>query len=60
MKLLNRFLAVAGVMLVPVPPSAKMLHEHANISESFHPSRGGNTVAWMRRVASSMPKAVDR
>jgi hypothetical protein len=34
--------------------SAKMMREHANTSESFHPSRGGNTVRWMRRVAYLM------
>jgi hypothetical protein len=49
--LLNRFLRPFGAMLVPCPPSAKMLHEHANVSEVHHPSRGGNTVRWMRRVA---------
>lgn len=48
---INRVLRWFGVMLVPVPPSAKMLREHANISEQHHPARGGNTVAWMRLVA---------
>jgi hypothetical protein len=51
MHLTNKILKHLGVILVPLPPSAKMLREHANTSESFHPSRGGNTVAWMRRVA---------
>lgn len=50
-RLLNRLLAPLGVLVVPRPPSAKMLREHANVSEVHHPSRGGNTVAWMRRVA---------
>lgn len=49
--MINRVLRRFGVMLVPVPPSAKMLREHANISEQHHPARGGNTVAWMRLVA---------
>ena len=43
-----------GFLIVPLPPSAKMLHEHANVSEVHHPSRGGNTVRWMRRVAGYM------
>jgi hypothetical protein len=51
MTAMNRLLLLFGVMLVPRPPSAKMLHEHANVSECHHPSRGGNTVRWMRRVA---------
>jgi hypothetical protein len=55
MRFINRLLRTVGLMLVPVPPSAKMLHEHANVSESHHPSRGGNTVRWMRKVASWMP-----
>lgn len=41
-----------GRLIVPTPPSAKMLREHANVSECHHPSRGGNTVAWMREVAA--------
>ena len=52
MYLINKVLSWFGVLLVPMPPSAKMLHEHANVSEVHHPSRGGNTVAWMRKVAS--------
>jgi hypothetical protein len=51
---LNRVLRAFGVLLVPCPPSAKMMHEHANVSESHHPSRGGRTVAWMRLVGSYM------
>jgi hypothetical protein len=51
----NRILRHFGWMLVPAPPSAKMLHEHANVSECHHPSRGGNTVRWMRKVAEMMP-----
>ena len=50
---LNRLLRRVGLVIVPVPPSAKMLHEHANVSESFHPSRGGRTVEWMRAVAEA-------
>lgn len=51
MKLINRVLRRFGVLIVPCPPSAKMLREHANVSETHHPSRGGKTVVWMRRVA---------
>jgi hypothetical protein len=51
MRVTNKILKRLGIIVVPLPPSAKMLREHANTSESFHPSRGGNTVAWMRRVA---------
>ena len=51
-RLINRLLSRTGMLLVPAPPSAKMLHEHANVSECHHPSRGGNTVAWMRKVAA--------
>ena len=54
MKMINKALKLFGVMLVPRPPSAKMMHEHANTSESHHPSRGGRTVQWMRHVASLM------
>jgi len=50
-RLINRLTRLLGFMVVPRPPSAKMLREHANTSESFHPSRGGNTVRWMRHVA---------
>lgn len=49
--LVNAFLRRLGIIIVPLPPSAKMLREHANVSETHHPSRGGNTVRWMRRVA---------
>jgi hypothetical protein len=51
---LNRVLRPIGVMLVPRPPSAKMIHEHANVSECHHPARGGRTVVWMRTVANLM------
>ena len=51
---INRVLQRFGVLLVPLPPSAKMLHEHANVSEVHHPSRGGNTARWMRHVAGLM------
>jgi hypothetical protein len=51
LKITNRLLQRFGVLLVPCPPSAKMLREHANVSETHHPSRGGRTVAWMRHVA---------
>lgn len=54
MRLLNWLLRPFGVIVVPRPPSAKMLHEHANVSEAHHPGRGGNTVRWIRQVADSM------
>ena len=47
----NTVLRRFGFIIVPLPPSAKMLREHANVSETHHPSRGGNTVRWMRHVA---------
>lgn len=50
----NRPLRRFGLMVVPLPTSPKMLREHANVSESFHPSRRGNTIRWMRRVADLM------
>jgi hypothetical protein len=54
MKVLNRILLRAGYVLAPAPPSAKMLREHANISECHHPARGGRTVKWMRDLATIM------
>lgn len=51
MKTLNRLLLRFGYVLAPAPPSAKMLREHANVSETHHPSRGGRTVAWLRGMA---------
>jgi hypothetical protein len=54
---INHILRWAGLMIVPRPPSAKMLREHANVSECHHPSRGGNTVQWMRRVADRMEQS---
>jgi hypothetical protein len=53
-KIMNRLLLRFGYVLAPAPPSAKMLREHANISECHHPSRGGRTVAWMRGLATLM------
>lgn len=47
---INTVLRHVGLLLVP-KPSAKMLNEHANVSETHHPARGGNTVRWMRQVA---------
>jgi hypothetical protein len=53
--LANVLLRRVGLMIVPRPySSAKMLREHANIGESFHPSHGGLTVRWMRDVADRM------
>lgn len=51
MTALNWFTRRFGFLIVPCPPSGKMLIEHANVSEAHHPSRGGNTVRWMREVA---------
>lgn len=47
----NRLLRPLGLMLVPVPPSAKMLREHANVTETQHPAYGVTTVQWLRHVA---------
>lgn len=57
MRYANRFLLRFGWMLVPEPTSPKMLEEHANVSECHHPSRGGNTVKWMRHVSMMMLQA---
>lgn len=55
LKLINALLRRVGLMILPRPySSAKMLREHANIGESFHPSHGGLTVQWMRDVADRM------
>lgn len=51
---LNWVLRPMGLLVVPRPPSAKMMREHANVSECHHPSRGGNTIVWMRTVAQLM------
>lgn len=51
MKVINRALRPFGVMLAPVPPSAKMLHEMANVCEVHHPSRVSRLTRWTRRVA---------
>lgn len=52
LKKINAMTSRVGFMLVPVPPSTKMLNEHANVSEAHHPSLGGRTVEWMRTVAN--------
>lgn len=57
MRLINRVLVRFGCILIPAPPSAKMLREHANVSESHHPARGGNTVVWMRHLADLTDQA---
>jgi len=51
---MNWLLRPSGLMVIPRPPSAKMMIEHANVSESYHPSGNGKTVAWMRTVATLM------
>lgn len=58
MRRLNKILRRFGVLLVPLPyplprgyGGGNTLREHANVSEARHPSRGGRTVEWMRRVA---------
>lgn len=51
MRILNKVLIRFHLLLVTAPPSPKMLIEYSNIGESYHPSRGGNTVKWMREVA---------
>ncbi|WP_030024877.1 hypothetical protein [Streptomyces monomycini] len=57
MRLFNRVLVRFGYALVPAPPSAEALREHANVSESHHPAHGGNTVIWMRRLADLADQA---
>jgi hypothetical protein len=57
MTFINWWIRPLGIILVPCPPSVQQLEEHANVSEAHHPSRGGNTVKWMRQVASMMTKA---
>ncbi len=51
MRALCWLLRPLGLAVVPALPTPKMLREHANVCEVHHPSRGGRTVAWMRRVA---------
>lgn len=51
----NRVLKPVGLVVFPSPPSAKMLHEHANVAEVHHPSQGGATVRWLRRTAELLP-----
>lgn len=55
----NRRLVRHGLLIVRRPPSSKMLHEHANVSEAHHPAKRGNTVLWMREVADLVDAAVD-
>jgi hypothetical protein len=54
LKKINYWLSNTGFIIVPIT-SGKMLEEHANVAEAHHPSRGGNTVKWMREVAKHMP-----
>jgi len=54
LRALNWILRPTGLMVIPRPPSAKMMIEHANVSEAHHPSGSGRTVAWMRIVADLM------
>lgn len=51
---LNWVLRPMGLLVVPRPPSAKMMREHANVSEARRLSSQGRTVAWMRTVADLM------
>lgn len=56
---MNRLLRRFGFVLVPLPPSAKMLREHANVCESQHVRtdvHGGTDgcVRWMRDIASAV------
>lgn len=56
MRYANRLLRRFGVMLAPLPPSAKMLREHANVCESQHlhgdvHGRTDGCVVWLRRAA---------
>jgi hypothetical protein len=57
MKIINWLFRWLGFLVVPLPPSAKMLREHANVCESTHPGphdRADGCVVWMRLVASSV------
>lgn len=59
MRALNRLCRRLGFLVVPLPPSAKMLREHANVCESQHlrgDVHGGTDgcVRWMRAVASKI------
>lgn len=51
MLIVVRWLRRLGYVVVPAPPSTKMLRECANVAETHHPARGGNTVTWLREVA---------
>lgn len=55
LRLINRVLWPFRLVVLPAPPSSQMLVEYANVGECHHPSRGGRTVAWMRRAASAVP-----
>jgi hypothetical protein len=48
----NRALRLAGLALVPVPSSAKMLFEHANVCESHRNvhGHGDRCLYWLRSV----------
>lgn len=52
MKAINAILGRLGIWIVPAGTTSQMLHEHANISETHHPSGGGRTVAWLRATAA--------
>lgn len=54
MKLIKWWLRRRGLVIVPMPPSAKMLREQANIGEHYHPSGRGRTVLWLREVADQL------
>lgn len=53
---INRILVPLGVVLVPRPPSVKMLREHANVAEHHPIGPTSKTVAWMRLVADQMER----
>jgi hypothetical protein len=49
--MIHRLLARFGLMLVPIPPSSKLLHEYANVLETHHPSGVSRGTRWLRAVA---------
>lgn len=54
MTVLNKLLRPFGLMVIPRPPSAKMVTENANVCEIHHPAGRGRTIVWMRTVARLM------
>jgi tRNA G10 N-methylase Trm11 len=52
MRTVNRVLRRFGFVALPLPPTAKMLREHANVLETARPYvHGSFTLRWLRHVA---------